>query len=53
MSFGGGGGSTGVSAHIHDSSAGEGGSLKLNNGANTTTFNVGSGTDNIPLEALM
>tara|TARA_R110000823_G_scaffold275286_1_gene394094 strand:- start:280 stop:423 length:144 start_codon:yes stop_codon:yes gene_type:complete len=28
MSFGGGGGSSGVSAHVHSNAAGEGGSLK-------------------------
>ena len=54
MSFGGGGeSSTGVTNHIHDDSAGEGGSLKIANGSSTTTFNVGTGTTAIPLEALM
>ncbi len=54
MGFGGGGGAaSGVSAHIHDDSVGEGGSLKIANGANTTTFDIGSGNQNIPLEALM
>lgn len=54
MSFGGGGGSSGVTAHIHNSAlAGEGGSLKLANSTNTTQFNFGSSTTNIPLEALL
>jgi len=54
MSFGGGGGSSGVSAHIHNSAlASEGGSLKMANGVNTTQFNFGSSTTNIPLEVLL
>tara|TARA_Y100001963_G_scaffold130231_1_gene186302 strand:+ start:672 stop:836 length:165 start_codon:yes stop_codon:yes gene_type:complete len=54
MSFGGGGGSSGVTAHFHNSAiAGEGGSLKMNNGVNTTQFTVGSNTTNIPLEACL
>jgi len=54
MSFGGGGGSTGVSAHFHNSSiAGEGGSLKMSNGVNTTQFTVGASTTNIPFEATL
>lgn len=53
MSFGG-GGSSGVTAHIHNSAlAGEGGSLKVANGVNTTQFNFGSSATNIPLEALL
>ena len=54
MSFGGGGeSSTGVTNHVHDDSAGEGGSLKMVNGSTTTTFDIGSGNQNIPLEALI
>ena len=54
MSFGGGGGSSGVTAHIHNSAlAGEGGSLKMSNGVNTTQFQIGASTTNIPLEALI
>ena len=52
MSFGGGGGSSGITAHFHNSAiAGEGGSLKMANGVNTTQFTIGSNTTNIPLEA--
>jgi hypothetical protein len=52
MSFGGGGGSSGVTAHFHNSAiAGEGGSLKMANGVNTTQFTVGSSVTNIPFEA--
>ena len=55
MSFSGGSdGSTGVTAHVHDDSAGEGGSLKMQNGGSTTTFDIGvGGNQNIPLEALL
>ena len=54
MSFGGGGGSSGVTAHIHNSAlAGEGGSLKVANGVNTTQLNFGSSTTNIPVEVLL
>ena len=55
MGFGGGGGGagSGVSAHVHDDSVGEGGSLKMVNGANTTTFDLGSGNQNIPFEAVL
>ena len=52
MSFGGGGGGGSITNHVHDDSAGEGGSLKMANGAATTTFDIGSGNQNIPLEAL-
>ena len=52
MGFGGGGGSSGVSAHVHNDQTGEGGSLKMVNGTSTTTFDLGSGNQNIPLEAL-
>ena len=54
MSFGGGGGSSGVSAHFHNSSIpGEGGSLKMANGVNTTQFTVGASTTNVPFEATL
>lgn len=54
MSFGGGGGSSGVTAHFHNSAiAGEGGSLKMSNGVNTTQFTVGAGVQNLPLETLL
>jgi len=54
MSFGGGGeGATAITNHVHDDSAGEGGSLKAQNGANTTTFDIGTGNQNYPLEALL
>ena len=55
MSFGGGGGGgLGVTAHFHNSAiAGEGGSLKIANGVNSTQFTVGSGTTNIPLAAMV
>ena len=54
MSFGGGGGSSGISAHFHNSSiAGEGGSLKISNGTDTTQFTIGSSATNVPLEALL
>jgi len=54
MSFGGGGGaSTGVSAHLHNSQTGEGGPLQFN--ANTTTGSAVqfySGQE-IPIEVLL
>jgi len=54
MSFGGGGGSSGVSAHFHNGAiAGEGGSLKIVNGVNSTMYTIGSGTSNIPLASLV
>lgn len=55
MGFGGGGGSSsGVSAHVHNDEVGEGGSLQMVNGATaTTTFDIGSGNQNIPLEAVL
>jgi len=54
MSFGGGGGSSGISAHFHNSAiAGEGGSLKIANGVNSTQFTVGADTNNIPLAAMV
>ncbi len=54
MSFGGGGsGAATITAHIHSAQAGEGGALKMNNGASTTQFTVGSSTTNIPLEATL
>ena len=55
MSFGGGGGGgLGVTAHFHNSAiSGEGGSLKMANGVNTTQFTVGSSGTNIPFEATL
>ena len=54
MSFGGGGGSSEVTEYFHNSAIpGEGGSLKMANGVNTTQFTLGAGTDNIPLEATL
>ena len=54
MSFGGGGsGGGGVTAHIHNSLTGEGGPLKISNGADTTQFSIGSSTAEVPLEAMM
>jgi len=54
ISFGGGGGSSGITAHFHNSAiAGEGGSLKMANGVNTTQFTVGAATTNIPFEATL
>ncbi len=54
MGFGGGGGSTGVTNHVHDDSVGEGGSLKMANGSSTTTFDIGvGGNQNIPFEAVL
>ena len=55
MSFGGGGsGAAGITAHFHNSAiAGEGGSLKMANGVNTTQFTVGSSVTNIPFEATL
>ncbi len=54
MSFGGGGGSSGVSAHFHNSAiAGEGGSLKIANGVNSTQFTIGSSITNVPLAGLV
>ena len=37
MSFGGGGGSSGITAHIHSTSSGEGGSLRMRNSTTTGT----------------
>jgi len=54
LSFGGGGGSSGISAHFHNSAiAGEGGSLKIANGVNSTQFTIGSSTTNFPLAAMV
>jgi hypothetical protein len=53
MSFGGGGGGGSITAHIHNSLTSEGGPLKITNGVNTTQFNIGSSTTNIPLEGLL
>ncbi len=54
MSFGGSGGSSGTLAHFHNSAiAGEGGSLKMANGVNTTQFTIGSSVTNVPIEALV
>jgi|TARA_R110000824_G_scaffold365849_1_gene554430 hypothetical protein len=54
MSFGGGGGSSGVTAHFHSSAiAGEGGSLKVANGVNSTQFTIGSAVANVPLAAML
>jgi len=54
LSFGGGGGSSGISAHFHNSAiAGEGGSLKIANGVNSTQFTIGSSTTNVPLAAMV
>tara|TARA_Y100000590_G_scaffold444031_1_gene574262 strand:+ start:1254 stop:1418 length:165 start_codon:yes stop_codon:yes gene_type:complete len=53
MSFGGGGGSSGITAHFHNSAVpGEGGSLKIANGVNSTQFTIGSSTNNLPLAAM-
>ena len=55
MSFGGGGsGAAAITAHFHNSSIpGEGGSLKMANGVNTTQFTVGASSTNIPFEATL
>lgn len=54
MSFGGGGsGASPITAHVHNNNAGEGGDLKMTNGTNTTRFDLGTGSQQIPLEALL
>jgi hypothetical protein len=55
MSFGGGGsGAAPITAHVHNNNAGEGGDLKMVNGANTTKFDIGvGGNQQIPLEAVL
>ena len=54
MSFGGGGsGAAAITAHIHSDQAGEGGALKIANGASTTKFRVGAGTTSFDLAGLM
>ncbi len=54
MSFGGGGGaSTGVSAHLHNGQTGEGGPLQLNNSITTgSSLQINGGTE-MPLEVLL
>lgn len=56
MSFGGGGGaSTGVSAHLHNSQSGEGGPLKFNGNITTgssVTFQS-TGATEYPLEVVL
>ncbi len=54
MGFGGGGGSSsGVSAHKHNSQVGEGGPLQLKNSITTgTSLQINGGTE-IPAEALL
>ena len=53
MSFGGGGGSSGgITAHKHNSQAGEGGPLQMKNSITTgSSMQVNGGTE-IPAEAL-
>ena len=53
MSFGGGGGSSGVTAHRHNSQAGEGGPLQFRNSTTTgTTMQINGGTE-IPMEIVL
>lgn len=54
MSFGGGGGaSTGVTAHLHNSQTGEGAPLQLNNSITTgSSIQINGGTE-LPMEALL
>lgn len=54
MSFGGGGGSsTGVTAHLHNSQTGEGGPLQLKNSITTgSSIQINGGTE-LPMEALL
>jgi len=52
MSFGGGGGSSGVTAHIHSTLSGEGGALRLRNSTTTGTAIDMSGQVQ-PIEVLM
>jgi len=54
MSFGGGGGgSTGVTAHKHNSQAGEGGSLQFNNDIVTGSSMQVNGGAELPLEVVV
>lgn len=54
MSFGGGGGaSSGVTAHLHNSQAGEGGPLQLKNSITTGSSIQFNGGIELPLEALV
>jgi len=50
MSFGGGGGSTGVTVHRHDSVVGEGGALQAKNSVVTGTSIQINGGPEIPIE---
>tara|TARA_Y100001963_G_scaffold63856_1_gene88958 strand:+ start:551 stop:715 length:165 start_codon:yes stop_codon:yes gene_type:complete len=54
MGFGGGGGSSsGVSAHKHNSQVGEGGPLQMRNSiTNGSTMQINGGTE-IPLDAVL
>jgi len=53
LSFGGGGGSTGVSVHLHDSQLGEGGALQGNQSiVSGTSIQFNGGTE-LPIEVLL
>lgn len=54
MSFGGGGGaSSGVTSHLHNSQTGEGGPLQLKNSITTgSSIQINGGTE-LPMEALL
>lgn len=53
MGFNGGGGSSGVSAHRHDSQSGEGGPLQAKNNIVTGTSIQFNGATELPIEVLL
>ena len=53
MSFGGGGGSTGVSAHKHNSQTGEGGPLQLKQSITTGSSVQFNGGTEVPMEVML
>tara|TARA_R110000824_G_scaffold234059_1_gene422526 strand:+ start:315 stop:476 length:162 start_codon:yes stop_codon:yes gene_type:complete len=53
MSFGGGGGSTGVTAHLHNSQTGEGAPLQFNGNITTGSAVQFNSTQEVPIEVLL
>ena len=53
MSFGGGGGSSGVTVHKHNSQTGEGGNLQGNNNIITGSAIQFNGGQELPIEVLL
>lgn len=55
MSFGGGGGSSGVTAHVHNANAGQGGNLKMKqtDSNDDTKFVISTGSTTYGIEVLL